>query len=106
MLSKIKQFKEVKPIVEKFLTIDARTRDSDNLLIARIWYEQLGEDDAMKMTAFDMLKLMSEGKLMSTENIRRVRCKIQEESENLRGKTYKERHRLKNEIKSKINTDL
>jgi lysophospholipase L1-like esterase len=103
MFSKIKQFKETRAVVERYLKIDKRTRDSDNLLIARIWYEQLGEEETKNITAFDMLKLMSEGKLMNTENIRRIRCKLQEEEVHLRGDNYEKRHKLKEEVKNQIN---
>ena len=106
MSSKIKQFKKVKHIIEQFLTQDARTRDSDSLLIARVWYMQLGEDYSKTISAFDFLKLMSEGALINSENIRRVRCKLQEQNIALRGETYKKRHQLGEELSITIHKNL
>jgi hypothetical protein len=90
----------IKSRVEGFLRKDPRTRDSDNLLIARIWYEEVSEE----LTLTEFLKSFSIGKYTSPESVRRVRQKIQELNPELRGTSYKERKTtLENNFRSEIN---
>lgn len=77
--------------VLKQLNEDARTRDNDNLLIAKIWYNEI-PTDAKNYSSFDFLKSFSEGNFTSAESIRRCRQKLQEDFPGLRGKTYTKRH--------------
>jgi hypothetical protein len=90
----------IKSRVEDFLRKDPRTRDSDNLLIARIWYEEVSET----LPIVEFLKKFSTGSYTSPESIRRVRQKTQELNPELRGKSYKERKTtLENNFRSEIN---
>lgn len=67
-------------------------RDSDLLLIARIWHEQTtksGEFTALEMEVVTrFLKLVRDKSLPNPESIRRIRCKLQEEFTFLRGNLY------------------
>jgi hypothetical protein len=77
-------------------------KDSDEKLIATFWYHEIGGANFSTMTAHDLLKKFSEGKLTSTESIRRCRQKLQEENENLRGKMYTNRKSDGEVIRTKI----
>lgn len=82
--------------VLKQLNQDARTRDNDNLLIAKIWYLEYRQksDDSDLINFF--IKL-SDNEISSAESIRRCRQKLQEEYPGLRGKSYSVRHKSNHE---------
>lgn len=63
-------------------------KDSDEKLIASFWYHEIGGNNFAAMTAHDLLKKFTEGKLTSAESIRRCRQKLQEQHPELRGKMY------------------
>lgn len=63
-------------------------RDSDNRLIANVWAKELG-GKLKNMTAEDLLHFIADGKLSSAPTIKRIRAKLQQENEHLRGNTYK-----------------
>lgn len=100
MIEKIKSLKE---IVKNKLLQNESNRDSDSKLIANIWYNQIGGSNIAKMSAMDLLKIISEDKLSSPESIRRVRQKIQETDPLLRGKSYKVRKVKAEEVRYEIN---
>lgn len=77
-------------------------KDSDQKLIATFWYHEIGGANFSAMTAHDLLKKFSEGKLTSAESIRRCRQKLQEENEHLRGKMYNQRKTDGEVIRTKI----
>lgn len=79
--------------VLKQLNEDARTRDNDNLLIAKIWYYEMAPNSE-NYSALDFLKSYASGKFTSAESIRRCRQKLQEDFPGLRGKTYTKRHNV------------
>lgn len=80
------------------LNTDERTRDDDNLLIAKIWYREFKNKDVPN-DVIEFLKFFSAGNLTSPESIRRCRQKLQEEFQGLRGKSYMARHNVNfNEI--------
>lgn len=87
MLSKIKN---VKDTVEKILIEKPAFRDSDNLLIAYIWYGEAVKNNP-DLSAKDLLGNYARGELTNAEAIRRARQKIQEETPALRGTNYKGR---------------
>jgi hypothetical protein len=91
-------------LVYELLLKDARLRDSDRKLSARVWTIQLGGLEKMKtMTAYDFLCLYTEErKLFSQESIGRARRLIQESNVELRGKNYKERQDEQNSVKDVI----
>jgi hypothetical protein len=95
--------KDVKSIVEELLTKNPNTRDSDNLLVATYYfYEEGGKEALQSKTAYDFLKKMSSGNLTSFESISRARRKIQEHNPSLRGKNYKERQEMSEDIRENI----
>lgn len=93
----------VKNAVLNLLLTSELCREDDNRLIVSIWAHQLGDDKINKMSATDLLNMISEGKLPNPESIRRVRQKFQELNPKLRGKNYsaklKEQKKVINDLK-------
>ena len=78
-------------------------RDSDERLIATYWMKEAGSKDALdSMTATQFLLNYVSGAYTSPESIRRMRQKIQEQDESLRGKSYSKRKKLEENVRSKI----
>jgi len=91
--------------VEKLLSEKPHLRDDDQRLIANIWHKELSEYGklAKEISGFELLAVLSEGNVLtSSEGICRCRRKLQEEYPELRGNSWRERH--KNE--EKIEKDL
>ena len=82
-----------KEVIIDLLTHKEHLRDNDQALIANIWWRELVTQGKDKSTAFEFLKVFSEGKLSNPESIRRSRQKIQEEEPSLRGDSYYARHK-------------
>lgn len=76
--------------VLKLLNEDSRTRDSDELLTALIWFQETDRT----MTSYDWLLKYSQRGFTSAESIRRCRQKLQEEFQGLRGKSYLQRKKI------------
>jgi hypothetical protein len=86
-------------LVKILLEKHPHLRDNDNKLLANIWYirsEKLDEG------AMDFLNTIAEGKLPSSESIRRVRQKLQELNPKLRGKLYNKRHKMQTQVKQEL----
>lgn len=100
-----KEIKQVRSIVLRLLTEDARYRDSDKMLSARIWSEQLGGMQNLKnMSSYDFLAKYVDlkGGLYSQESIGRCRRKLQEEFIDLRGKKYKQKKGEQKPVKEEL----
>jgi oligoribonuclease (3'-5' exoribonuclease) len=80
--------------VLKQLNEDSRTRDNDNLLIAKIWFSEMTPEEIGK-SSLDFLTKYSKSEFTSAESIRRCRQKLQEEYPGLRGVSYTSRHNVK-----------
>ncbi len=91
-----------KDVIIDLLTNKEHLRDNDQALIANIWWRELVTQGKDKSTAFEMLKVFSEGKLSNPESIRRSRQKIQEEQPELRGTSYRARHREQDNVKEQL----
>jgi|TARA_R110002050_G_scaffold54127_1_gene122693 hypothetical protein len=94
MLSKIKK---VKDKVEYLLDNFPLLRDSDNKLIAKIWWEESSSSNTR-----DFLLNFGNGNHTSPEAIRRARQKLQEHNPHLRGNLYNKRHQNGATVKSHI----
>ena len=90
----------VKDKVIELLRADARYRDDDNKLIARIWFHEF--EKCPGDSATDFLKALALGILTSSESIRRSRQKVQEENPELRGTKYKARHEEAEKFKEEL----
>ena len=75
--------------IENLLIKYPHLRDSDERLIANIWFQDL---TILRSNKVDALQAYAEGKLTKAESIRRSRQKIQQHNIGLRGSNYKGRH--------------
>lgn len=91
-----------KQLIINLLTDKPHLRDNDSALIANIWWRELMDKGQMGASAFDVLKMFSEGKLSNPESIRRSRQKIQEEQPELRGESYRARHKEQDNVKEQL----
>lgn len=82
--------KDIKKRVIRWLQAYPFLRDDDERLLANMWAEDNKLLGAGDLNSF--LKLLASKQLTSSESIRRVRQKIQEEHPELRGAKYKARH--------------
>lgn len=104
MESKVKQIKRTAIIVKLLLEKTPHLRDSDDKLVATIWYNQLGIHELQRINGYDILKLISDGALIDSQSICRARRKIQEEHIELQGKNYKKRKSLQVEVRKEIHS--
>ena len=100
----IREMSLVKDRVKALLVKHPHLRDSDNKLIATIWKIDLFDKtiNPKGMTAYDFLRLYSEGRLTNAETIRRVRQKIQEENPDLRGTVNEARQEQGEQVRKNI----
>lgn len=94
---------KIQELVKVYLRTHPQMRDDDMLLIANIWMSQIGPFRAEEMTAKEFLSLFANSDLPNPETIRRIRQKIQETTPELRGKRYRDRHKLASQFPSLIN---
>ena len=88
----------IKQTVIDLLTEYPHLRDSDDRLMANIWFKESKGEEHTKL----FLKMLAEGKLTSPESIRRMRQKIQEERPELRGLTWEKRHKKQEKVKQSL----
>ena len=96
---------KTKDEITKLLTNDKRLRDSDAKLIARFWTNELKAKNinTQDITAHEFLTMYDTNKLHNVEGLTRMRRKVQEENEHLRGKFYKERQTTQqNKMKAEL----
>jgi hypothetical protein len=103
-MSSFKEMKLIKDKVKFILKNKPQLRDDDNRLLATFFLYEIGLEKLNKMNAMDLLKMIAYGELSSTESIRRVRQKLQEQNPELRGDKYCERANLGNNMKEEIKT--
>ena len=94
--------KNIKTKVEFLLKKNPALRDDDFKLIATFWWHEMGKEKTELMTGFDFLDTFSRGILTSQKSISRVRIKLQDENESLRGEAYNNRAKAENEIRKNI----
>jgi hypothetical protein len=100
MLEKMIRIKEdVRELLAKY----PHYRDSDTKLIAAFYYKNYGGNNAFsKITAIEFLKRFANNDYVLPDAITRVRRKLQEEDESLRGEKYKNRHSEEEEVRTNI----
>tara|TARA_R100000008_G_scaffold82222_1_gene66274 strand:+ start:7427 stop:7729 length:303 start_codon:yes stop_codon:yes gene_type:complete len=86
-------------IVARLLKNHKHLRDNDNKLLATVWFYK--KPNRTK-TVMDFLHLLSDGRLPSSESIRRCRQKLQELNPNLRGKLWNKRHKMQEKVKEEL----
>lgn len=92
----------VKPTVLRLLKEEPGTRDSDELLILKVWAIQNPELRKKDFPFRTFAEAWLDGRLANAESIRRSRAKIQEDTESLRGKSYKPRQDEDDVVRSNI----
>jgi hypothetical protein len=96
---------DIKSRVKKLLVNFPELRDDDFKLIATYYsYESGGWESLKKVSAYDFLINFANHRYTSFESIRRVRCRLQEKEQELRGQKYEERKKLEQKIKEEIKT--
>ena len=100
-MKQLQKMLNVKPKVKNLLTKFSSLRDSDRLLVAEFWKQEL---KALKTN--DLLMMLKTGKLTSYDSITRIRRSVQSDNKNLRGKFYKERKQLGKNVKKQIKNVL
>jgi len=88
--------------VEKMLLLYPSLRDNDERLMANIWYKFIGDNTLTYTSGFNVLSMLSKGKLPSYESVSRCRRKIQELKPKLRGEKWIERQRRAKKIKKEM----
>ena len=98
------KMKTIKNKVRFFLSQERtkHLRDSDEKLIATIYYYEIGEEAIKNMSAMDFLKMYADGKLPTAESIRRVRQSLQEKNPELRGEIYSQRKSQEHTVRAGI----
>lgn len=92
----------IKETVKNILTQFPLTRDNDNLLQLKVWKEQMPVLGLKSTTFWDFAMIYKDGKLASSESIRRCRQKLQELHPELRGKSYSKRHKEQSSVKQQL----
>lgn len=77
-------------------------RDDDNKLMATIWRSEVGKGLFDGLSAQEFLIYFADGRLSSSESIRRCRQRIQEQNPELRGLNYNKRQKKGVETKHTI----
>lgn len=90
--------------VKSYLLKDDKYRDSDEMLISRLWNDYLisMEYEPKTISAYDFLCLYATGQIPNSDAITRARRKLQEEFEYLRGKKWIERQKEADDFKKRI----
>ena len=100
---------KTKEIIKTLLTENPQLRDSDAKLKCRFWTNELKTRgiDTKQITAHEFLVMLSQNKLHNAEGLTRMRRKVQEEHEHLRGEFYKERQTTQqNKMKAKLGYNI
>ena len=101
-MSVAKEMKGIRKVVHALLVENVRYRDSDRVLVARIWSDEMGGKDGLRsMSAFDLMceYANSESKLTNAVSIVRMRRDIQEHNVALQGKSYIARKKASKDVK-------
>ena len=96
--------KPFKQRVYDLLRTCPETKDNDQYLYALILNADLliAGYEPKELPAHELFKLMKAGKVSNPESVRRMRQKLQEEYENLRGASYKHRQRKAQDVRVRI----
>lgn len=100
----LQKIKSVKGSIEKLLKSNPKLRDSDDKLIATIWYNEVVKKNE-DLSAKEFLQVLGKGALTSPEAIRRSRQKLQQHNPELRGTNYQGRLKEEINIRRGINKD-
>jgi hypothetical protein len=96
--------KGTKNIVLYYLETEPHLRDSDEKLVANIWFNHLKSKNinSKEISGFDFLAILSKGDLPNSESIRRCRQELQSSLPELRGEKYKKRKDYQEDVKDDL----
>ena len=96
---------KTKEKVKALLIKSPHLKDNDDKLLATYWYYELKDmkRNPETINGMNLLTLISEGRLTNAKTVIRMRRKLQEEFEELRGKKYKHR---KETLQKKVRKEL
>lgn len=99
---------KTKDVVQALLQNHRSLRDSDERLICNVWVLDLIKIGVKydQISGQELMNHFVQGNLTNPESIRRVRQKIQEEDQSLRGKFYKNRKAKTEAIKKELGYDI
>lgn len=105
-MSSFERVQTLQQRVKSLLLKEGKYRDSDDMLIARIWSNHLEASNfnPKTMTAYEFLCQLAIGELPSADAITRARRKVQEENPSLRGRKWAERQNEAKDFKQQINS--
>ena len=89
--------------VTELLNKHPKLRDSDNKLVATLWWKYYGDESCRLNPMITLLTDLSKDKLPSYESVSRCRRKIQEEVPRLRGEKWDKRHDAEESVKIELN---
>lgn len=95
--------KKVSEVVEHILINDPQTRESDEMLILKVWAFQNPNIRKKDFSFVQFSHGFLGGRFHSTGSIMRARRKIQEIREDLRGSNYKSRQSHQKDVKNQLN---
>jgi hypothetical protein len=93
---------KVSSVVKKILIEFPEARDSDELLILKVWGEQEPYLRNIRYTFVKFAQEFKKGSFHSTESICRARRKIQEEFPQYRGESYKAKQNHQEDVKDQL----
>jgi len=96
----IKIYNRVKAVLTNF----PKTRESDTVLMATLWNEDITTGIVQPTSAVGLLQTLAAGALTNWESATRVRRKIMEEHPELRGLSYVMRKSKAKVVKKQIKT--
>jgi len=92
---------KIKDKVKLLLVEHPSTKDNDNELVCWFWYYE-SKNENKDFSFRDFLTEYKNNNYTNSDNITRVRRKLQEKEINLRGKTYNKRQNICSDLKNKI----
>jgi hypothetical protein len=102
-MATLNKIKSVKNTVLTLLEQNESLRDSDDKLIANIWFNEVGKKNP-ELVVKDFLVLLGQSKLSNPEAITRARRSIQQKNPELRGNNYQGRLKEEINVRKKIHT--
>jgi len=94
-------YKRIKEKVKLLLVEHPSTKDNDNELVCWFWYYE-SKNENKNFSFLDFLTQYKNNNFTNSDNITRVRRKLQEQYPSLRGKTYNKRQNICSDLKNKI----
>ena len=86
--------------VTRLLTVKSDLRDNDRRLTCNIWWKSVSNPELLMFE--DFIALYIKGKVPESDSITRCRRKVQEENQELRGKSWDLRHGLEDAEKEEL----